>query len=267
MSKNLDIGSLARMAGISASYLGMIERGLRAANQDVLEKLAVQLGVETSDLLDEGLAASARELWEQYVASPIGATSSGTFAWKLKSFRASQKLSVRALCEGPAGAAVGLKAWLVREFELGSRQPNSDEFLQLASSFGFASADEFEARLDQIAREGAEGLIRSDHRAARRLAYDRGSEDWPELVLKATSRGFTGDQVVIDGRNLGSGFITASAKLLADRSVRIDEGDLVVALDRSVVIGIGRIQGGVARDEKGRELHGSLWRVVSMLFP
>ena len=83
----------------------------------------------------------------------------------------------------------------------------------------------------------------------------------------ATSHGFTGDQLVIEGRNLGSNFITANAKILVDRSVRVDEGDLVAALDRSVLIGIGRIKDGVARDEKGRVLKGSVWRVVSMLFP
>lgn len=170
-------------------------------------------------------------------------------------------------CEGENGVAAGLKAWLVREFELGSRSPSEEEFLQLARGFGFASSSEFNAKLEQIALAGSEDLIKSEHRSARRLASDRGSESWPELVPRATSHGFTGDQLVIEGRNLGSNFITANAKILVDRSVRVDVGDLVAALDRSVIIGIGRIKDGVARDEKGRVLKGSVWRVVSMLFP
>lgn len=266
ISKGIDMATLAEMAGISSSYLGMIERGTRSANAEVLEKLAVQLGVETTDLLAEGLSGPARDLWERYVA-PGGGPASANFAWKLKALRNSRDLSVRALCETPDGLAAGLKAWLVREFELGARQPSDAEMQALAKAFGFPTAGEFEATLNQTARGGADGLIRSENRAARRLAYDRDSEEWPELVLKATSHGITGDQAVIDGRQLNGSFVASSAKVLVDRSVRIDEGDLVVAIERKRVIGMGRVQGGAARDEKGRELHGSLWRVVSMLFP
>lgn len=264
MSKGLDMASLARMAGISSAYLGMIERGARVANSEVLAKLAEQLQVKTNDLLGDDLSATAHHLWKHLVDQKGSPGVSGDLALSLKSFRASRKLSVRALCEGSDGLEAGLKAWLVREFEIGARLPTEDEFAQLARAFGFAAKEDFLAALDL---HGSDELIRSEDRSARRLAYDRTSIDWPDLVLKATSKGFTDDQMVVDGHSVGWSFISVSAKILADRSVKIEEGDLVLTVRRSVVTGMGRIKNGVARDEKGAELRGIPWRVVSMLFP
>lgn len=262
MSKNMEMSALARMAGISSSYLGMIERGSRVANSDVLTNIAAHLGVTTNDLLGADLSTTATSLWKQLVEHK--SASQGGFARKLKALRGSRRLSVRALCEGADGAQSGLKAWLVREFEIGARIPSDEEMMQLAGAFGFATAVDLQAALDSV---GNEDLIRSDDRNARRLAYDRASEDWPEMVLRATSKGFTSDQIVIEGRSLGWNFVSASAKILADRSVKIEEGDLVLVLNRTVVTGIGRIKDGVARDEAGAQLRGTPWRVVSMLFP
>lgn len=264
VAKGLDMAELARMAGISSSYLGMIERGSRVANNEVLVKLAEQLQVRTNDLLSEGLSATAHSLWKHLVAQNGAQVAGGDLALSLKSFRASRNLSVRALCEGPDGVEAGLKAWLVREFEIGARLPTAEELLQLAKAFGYATADEFRAALDE---PRSDDLMRSENKGARRLAYDRSSTDWPDLVLKATSKGFTSDQMVIDGRRIPSSFVALGAKILIDRSVEIVEGDLVLVVSRSVVTGMGRIKDGVARDEQGAELKGSPWRVVSMLFP
>lgn len=264
MAKGLDMAELARMAGISSSYLGMIERGMRVANSEVLSKLAEQLQARTNDLLSEGLSATAHSLWKHLVDQKGVPAGGGDLALRLKSFRASRKLSVRALCEGPDGVQAGLKAWLVREFEIGARLPTAEEFLQVAKAFGFSTVEGFRSALEE---PRSDDLIMSENKAARRLAYDRSSTDWPDLVLKATSKGLTSDQMVVDGRRSASSFVAVSAKILIDRSVEVEEGDLVLIVNGSVVTGMGRIKDGIARDEHGAELRGSPWRVISMIFP
>ncbi|PZR86537.1 MAG: hypothetical protein DI537_28410 [Stutzerimonas stutzeri] len=261
VSKNLDIADLAAKAGISPSYLGMIERGVRVANAEVLARLAAALDVTTNDLLSAGLAAEANTLWQHLVAKKgeVG----GPFGLKLKMLRDARGLSVRALCEGEGGAASGLKAWLVREFELGGRDPTPDEFSQLAVAFGFRRPEDLREALDAtVSPKGGAGLdIRS------RPGFDRSSNDWPELVLRATSRGLTNDQVVVDGRELDASFFLVNAKILADRSLSVEEGDLVLVANRSVFTGIGRVVDGQVRGESGASLRGTPWRVVSILFP
>lgn len=51
LSRNLTIEALAEDAGISYSYLGEIERGLRNPTLSVISALARSLAVEAGDLL------------------------------------------------------------------------------------------------------------------------------------------------------------------------------------------------------------------------
>jgi transcriptional regulator with XRE-family HTH domain len=247
----------------------MIERGTRIPTTDVLEKIASHLKVKVGQLMEPGPSAAERTMAGQLktqIARDPGEVGLGR---RLKALRADRGVSVRALCEGAAGTAIGLKAWLVREFEIGSRAPTEAELELLAGAFGYVGVQELQAALDQmVVSDPDEGLILSESRAARRLAYDRDSADWAELVLRATSRGFTGDQLVINGDLLAENcdHITRGAMVLVDRSVRVDEGDPVICMNRKEVIGFGRVENGTVRDANGAELRGSIWRVVAILY-
>jgi len=50
-AKGVSQERLAADAGIARGYMGDIERGLRAASVDILDRLAAALGVETAALL------------------------------------------------------------------------------------------------------------------------------------------------------------------------------------------------------------------------
>lgn len=61
---------LAEQAGISASFLGHIERGSRIASLETLMQLCRALAVSPNDLLGEPLTAQVGELPEVITISP-----------------------------------------------------------------------------------------------------------------------------------------------------------------------------------------------------
>lgn len=265
-SKKIEAPILAEAVGISASYLGMIERGTRVPTDEVLQQIAGRLGVRVEQLMEAGPTVAEKQMSDQLRAQRELINPAAAFGKQLKALRAKHNVSVRQLCERRGGEGDDvLKAWLVREFEIGSRVPTEAEMAKLAQAFEFGDVGSFREALG----DAGDDMIFSESRAARRLAYDRDASDWPELVLRATSRGFTGDQLVIDGDQLpdGSEHITRGARILVDRSVRVSEGDPVICLDRKDVLGFGRVENGVVKDAEGRELKGSIWRVVALLYP
>ena len=61
---------LAEKAGVSASFLGHIERGTRVASLETLMKFCTALEVTPNDLLGDDLAAVRAGLPEQVTISP-----------------------------------------------------------------------------------------------------------------------------------------------------------------------------------------------------
>lgn len=68
--KSLTQEALAEQVGISASFLGHIERGSRIASLETLMQLCRALAVSPNDLLGEPLVARVGELPESITISP-----------------------------------------------------------------------------------------------------------------------------------------------------------------------------------------------------
>lgn len=68
--KRLTQEALAEQVGISASFMGHIERGSRIASIDTLMQLCHVLGVTPNDLLGSYSAVLYAELPEQIIVSP-----------------------------------------------------------------------------------------------------------------------------------------------------------------------------------------------------
>ncbi len=193
------------------------------------------------------------------------------FGQKLKAYRQGLNMSVRELCEKEAAQKANLQAWLVRELELGSRLPQPDDLKTLAKAFGLPSVTALKEALDEAARQEAR------QRAAAKLKKEREQANPGKLVLKASnlvlnsgeSYGLTDTQRIVDASLIANvdSFLIKGAQLLVDRAKPPEQGDLVLVMEELRTVGLGRLEGGVVRDQEGRALDGILWRVKTTMFP
>lgn len=69
-SKNLGLRELARKAGVSASFVSEIESGRRFPSDEVLERLAIELGASAADLRQLDLRFHVAELKQLLAENP-----------------------------------------------------------------------------------------------------------------------------------------------------------------------------------------------------
>lgn len=68
--KGLTQEELAEAAGLSASFMGHIERGTRIASLDTVVKLCAALGITPNDLLSDAVTLGEVDLPEKIVVDP-----------------------------------------------------------------------------------------------------------------------------------------------------------------------------------------------------
>ena len=196
--QKLGLRELAEAAGISISYLSMIERGLREPALDTQEALARELGQNSAkDLQIRPDTETELHLWRTLMDQirPNG-ISAAVFGRKLKVYRQQRGVSVRALCEQEEAKLADLQPWFVRELELGSRLPQEEDLKALAIAFNLSGPEELgeklEEALEQEARQIAAAKLRSEAKAANagKLVFQAGN-----VILDSNdSRGLTDTQ-------------------------------------------------------------------------
>lgn len=253
---------LARLVGVSRSYMSCIERGVRSPAPDIARKIASILGI------DEGLVRRDDTVGNCDGVKDAVERVRHLFHWQFRAFRMSRGLSVHALCESTGGRKAGLKAWKLREYEIGGQAPSAIEMTSLAAAFGFDDVCDFKAELHRMGDDiGAVGELAANMRAATRLRDD-GDERLSRSGVPTLSEGsFICDPEMVSGSLGKSGaFFLKGAQILGDRSAPVGDGDLVLVVNGFAVLGVGRVSADTILDFDGRKIVGEAIRITNILW-